>query len=498
MSREIPLPNAWLQQVGFKLGNPFSTRQAAKEPESALVRYFVPHPSFDDILGSAALPRSSFLVARRGCGKTTSQRVIYWHCRSGRMDRPVLAIPYTEFSAALRHVDENGRVPIEHHIEAILRQGLPLLMDVLAEQPEKSDAFIGGLLEELAGYLGHYTNLLTNQGLDKWLQQKGWLSQQVNAKMLRRGEGVGERPLLPFLAELLTLNDLEWNAESLAPTELLAGFVGLAQLADFQALYILIDRVDEREPMASDPEQAANLLESLVTNLPVMELENTAFKLFITPEVMAALQQHSGLRLDRLLARDISWTEQDLQYLLDRRVEVFTEGALPSLDAVSESGNLVAQMATKAQGSPRTMLRLAEWLLYWHHVRIGDGQALLLTKADLDKAIQSLDQEQQSSIEVGSSLPKGLWLDEKRQVWREGKCLGHLSPLLHALFEYLYEHRNQVCTMVAISDAVYGNDLTSDETIRKLAVRLRKEIEPEPRHPRYIIKVPGGYVLEEA
>ncbi len=103
-----------------------------------------------------------------------------------------------------------------------------------------------------------------------------------------------------------------------------------------------------------------------------------------------------------------------------------------------------------------------------------------------------------------------LLIDEaSKKVWMEGRQI-ILSPQEFDLLLYLYQHQGQLCSRTNITDEVFADsyepDMSASERRRmdegrlnSTMSRLRKKIEPNPNHPKYIIAVRGqGYRLELA
>ena len=101
-----------------------------------------------------------------------------------------------------------------------------------------------------------------------------------------------------------------------------------------------------------------------------------------------------------------------------------------------------------------------------------------------------------------------LFIDEGSQkVWVEGRQVV-LSPQEFDLLHYLYDHKGRLCDRTTIAEEVFGVSYEADvSTSEKKSMeegrlnstmsRLRKKIEPNPNHPKYIISVRGqGYRLE--
>lgn len=70
---------AWLKEHGFT-GNPFALREAGREER--LSEYFVEGPHYDEIKGSTDDPRTAFVFAARGCGKSAYRVMIQRSCRA--------------------------------------------------------------------------------------------------------------------------------------------------------------------------------------------------------------------------------------------------------------------------------------------------------------------------------------------------------------------------------------------------------------------------------
>lgn len=513
MEREPNLQLTWLRDIGFSRGNPFTTREASGEA-SALVQYFVLRPGFGDVVGSARQPRSALLCARRGAGKTTSRLALELQCRAGQMDAPVLPVSYVDFERPLGAAGAPEWITPTHHTDEIVRLGLLALFDALAERPERAVGFVGGLRRQLVAYLSHYTDRLDDVGLDEWLAGRGMLSETCQAEALRRGAVPSGDTFLRFLAGLL-------GAERAAllpaggPTETFAAFLRLARRAGFESVYVLIDRVDEQEPMAGDPEQAAALVAPLVGDLVLMDVAHAAFKFFITPEVLAALSARLGraFRPDRLVVRDISWDVAALQELLDRRVSVFSDGLLPSLDAVAEMGGVTAQLAAAADGSPRDLLRLAEWLLFWQYQRAGSTLAFTLTAEDVARAIESFGREREAFAAMPAepptppappAAPAGrIRIDEAGEVWVGARRVGHLSKMRARLLRYLLANEGRVLSYDQIGQALYDENWTlrgmTNDSVDGLVKHVRAALALGPAASEVIRKVPdeGGYVFRQ-
>jgi DNA-binding response OmpR family regulator len=99
-------------------------------------------------------------------------------------------------------------------------------------------------------------------------------------------------------------------------------------------------------------------------------------------------------------------------------------------------------------------------------------------------------------------LPEGqLRLDEDGRVWIGERRVATLAGLSQKLLACLFEHEGQVVNNRMIVEA-YGEkfiegDSAREQSIRQEVSRLREDVEPDPKRPRYILTERGkGYRLK--
>jgi len=89
---------------------------------------------------------------------------------------------------------------------------------------------------------------------------------------------------------------------------------------------------------------------------------------------------------------------------------------------------------------------------------------------------------------------------ETRSVEVPGRPVQRLTALEFRLLYNLILYRGQVLPTQTLVDRVWGyrSNPEDRDLVRGLISRLRAKIEPDPRHPRYVLTVPGvGYVLRQ-
>jgi two-component system, OmpR family, KDP operon response regulator KdpE len=88
---------------------------------------------------------------------------------------------------------------------------------------------------------------------------------------------------------------------------------------------------------------------------------------------------------------------------------------------------------------------------------------------------------------------------ERREVTVDGRSI-HLTPKEYDMLHYLLTHVGKLVTHTALLRAVWGPEYADSRPYLHVFVgQLRRKIEPDPGHPRYIVTEPGvGYRLADS
>jgi two-component system KDP operon response regulator KdpE len=123
----------------------------------------------------------------------------------------------------------------------------------------------------------------------------------------------------------------------------------------------------------------------------------------------------------------------------------------------------------------------------------GTDELLARIRACLRRAQASVDEES------GTLVRADLTIDfERHRVFRGPEEI-RLTPKEFELLSFLARHPGKVLTRRAILKAVWGSHAVSEpQYLRVLMASLRKKIEPDPSHPKYVLTEPWvGYRFSE-
>lgn len=299
--------------------------------------------------------------------------------------------------------------------------------------------------------------------------------------------------------------------------------------AGVAAIYFLIDGVDELTETNINPENAAQLLLPLLTDLALLETQYVAFKFFLPLEIENKLKRSGKIRFDRfeLFKDDWQWNVEKLMELLHLRLTYFSDGAITSLAEISDTPDIDIQMCEAAEGSPRNLIRLGSYLMNEHKQLLtqagNDSQPI--SQVALDKAIIMLEDATNQEVgyssvaiqptvirQVGETATVTLKRNTKKLILVKGsdvyidgvRLKDGPSGYELKLLQILYENRGKTCSKDELLNYIYYDEkekpvdsddekekfVGSDDQLAGTLKRLRKKLN-EPEKQYYVETVWG-------
>ena len=106
----------------------------------------------------------------------------------------------------------------------------------------------------------------------------------------------------------------------------------------------------------------------------LLESEHCAFKFFLWDQIETYLREGGEFRADRVPIFQLSWTQQELEQMLSKRLMAFSANAVDNLNQISEASldfNAHKLVCYLGNGSPRDVIRLAASIVD-EHTKTGD------------------------------------------------------------------------------------------------------------------------------
>lgn len=345
----------FLKQFGFEQ-DPFASTNAADEPN--LSDYFVEPPYFASVMGNPRNPKSHIVLAPRGGGKTAQRRMIEDASRGAN----ILCVTYDTFELPERF--KLADASWEYHAEQIARL---LIVGILAhlldnktsvERLDKtSKEFLGIYIQRFLGSLTEKQFAQAVRSIKSFPEKAGELLRRFSGPLSAVVGAVLRHFNLPT-PEVKAAAAKELRGESLRLD--LARLAGIVKDLGFDSTYILVDRVDEIPQTTTDAAKTLQFIHALVTDLPTLELDGTAFKFFLWDLIEQDLRD-SGGRPDRVPIYTLAWSAEDLQEMIARRLSALSFGRVKRLTEMFCPGlgiDADMLMSHLAAGSPRDLIRM--------------------------------------------------------------------------------------------------------------------------------------------
>lgn len=489
----------WLKRHGF-FANPFADQEANREKR--LTEYFVETPYYDDVMGLPTNPRSIVVYAGRGSGKSAHRLMVAQACRPKSRSSSVLAVEYDSFGRLAEQIgagSEIGGSLLRRHLAAIMERTVEALIGSLCSDPNLASSFpleragrlkyfwerYGVTVDDPSLYFGLLRSQCSRPLDFEWSAfRTAWHSEDLLS--LIEGSCLRENSRAMLLAELVDVPSDRINETLLSVAALYELLVALVRSSRLEAVYVLVDRVDEAHALADRPDRVADMLTPLIGELPLLECPGAAFKFFIPDDVARILAERPGIRTDRILFRELHWQDEMMEELLSARLSYFSDGKIAALGELCEP-DLAAEVDAKivefALGVPRNLLRLAEELILAHCSR--SGETLLLSRSDWQEA---LARYHGTTSVPGLRAPTHppLRLHPRTRTVTVGSRTVSLTEALFDLLWFMAQRPGKVVPNHKLWEFAGSHD-----ALRSSVSRIRRQIEQDARKPDYLVTVRG-------
>jgi len=345
--------NEYLNNLGFKI-NPFQFSNADKETEF-LSDYFIKPDYFEDIWGNPYEPVSSIIYAPRGAGKT-AQRVMIEKRTKDHDD--ILAISYTNHD--LTQFKSINEISLSYHLTFLNRLLLVSLFKRVEDDSFNFDEVYSFIERQ---YIYKITRIylyntpasfpnqaisslktLTDRAVDLWNGFKEPITNVI--KQITKSKGLE-----------IDLSKIEIDKKlEISHKDNFFNIIELLVKANYNSIFILIDKVDEQSLTGNNPEASYKLIEDLIKDLELLETPKVSFKFFLWD----ALKPYTAIsaRPDRVFSYDLNWDWGQISNMLDKRVESYSDGKIKNFIAMFATKKLFGRIILFSDLSPRDCIRI--------------------------------------------------------------------------------------------------------------------------------------------
>lgn len=443
------------------------------EEEPWLFDVLEPPPEFDLIRGS----RSTIVFGEAGSGKSAICRMLKQAAQHGEGGKRRLLVEWRP---------RPPKVAAEISTELVDEQ-LREILDLCAERT--------------LNYLAHQP--ITFYNAPRWAQEvltwfvRTHLRGDLELRMGQLQSEIDEAgaKLLGEFAVWAVREVLEPDA---APEYVIRELIKALDKVEVSGVWVLVDDLDVWTEAA--PELLSNGLTAFLSTLALFEQNSFAFKIFLSSDLERHLSGVSGITRRRVGVHYLRWSPQKLERVVVRRLSKALGSSFNGLEAICEDKSLLNWLERCGGYTP------AGWLEY---VRPLAAAYLEQQRAGKQRPITKKEW-----LEIRRRHPPQLSLDREHRRVRVGERVSkELTEQQFALFEYMYNRAGKICArgeLHFLADLKLAHEPVAGESnyespndysgqLETAIWRLREALEPEPKHPFFIITVKGkGYRLENA
>lgn len=384
------------QSLSLK-GNPFEHYNAEKEPDIAA---YAVRPPYLETIAQRAIGLSSFILfGARGAGKSATRLTVYKEAWEAAAREPSIAQPFivnlTDFGQILDKFKRGQLTDKDICTLAaffVIEQMFAWLSSLEDEDREKrlseldkhDEALVIALLEGLYLTIPEMDRDISTSEAFKLLgsawttKSKIWIARRwgsvsnIFAGLLHVfvKNKVDENLDIKDSAERILISLVGDSANT--PRAILSKLVELSRMFGFTGVCILVDKLDETSETDNSVEATARLIHPLLANIQLLEVDGFSWMFFVWGNVEDHFNSKLKIRLDKIANAKIVWTVEQLQQMLDRRIEFYSEGKIKFSEIFAEdidSALIFKELCALSLCSPRELIRLMDTLFREHDAR---------------------------------------------------------------------------------------------------------------------------------
>lgn len=382
---------ALLEKWGFD-ANVFNADEARKEMRLDSV---MEYPDwFLEVLGNVKNTSFIIITGPRGSGKSSIRRSIVDHCKN-RIGNDILGgsvlcinIDHDSPNWVKNFVLNPKRPSVDYFCEEIVEQLLVAILtyseiDNFKKLLDRKEAFfLERQIYKLQETRPDDVSTMADRLLSKYKKIR-------NSEALKDWLGV----LTAVFGNQVSLENRSIETPAIDDLPLMLQIV---KKCGFDAVYILVDEIDEYDLTNGKPDFAAEIVVPILSSINLLEKDSLGLKFFLSAPVYQKLEKTSKnlnmeIRYDRTLQPDpyvLDWNDHNISVMLKKRLMSYSDKKINSLNGfcTPDVGDIDQQIVKFAHSNPRHMIQLSDRIVRYA-ARKAYAVNCCITKQILDSAL---------------------------------------------------------------------------------------------------------------
>ena len=247
----------------------------------------------------------------------------------------------------------------------------------------------------------------------------------------------------------------------------------LIKKSGFNGVTILIDKIDEYHELSGNKEKIITFYESWLKDNNLLMADNYSLGITIWNQIKHPLNKR-GVRFDKIKLIDITWDQDDLIKILQKRLDYFSQLGVAVMHNLFDDIGALDRILILANNSPRDLIRIIS--------TIYDEQQNLNFKA---KSLSRLSVERGIARFIINYDYDSFFPIDQNIKFELGELLNYLSKIEDIEFNYNYLNNKlkmseeNIDLIISIWEKY---ELVKKEVNRETGVKLIKVIDPKIRY----------------
>ncbi len=141
---------------------------------------------------------------------------------------------------------------------------------------------------------------------------------------------------------------------------ILSDFAEIIKASGFVNVVIFFDKIDEYTRLNNNISAVAEFLKSVLKDTTIL-MDNSYSIVFSIWDAIKPELTNGGVRFDKIKPFDITWTNEDIRLIIEKRINYFSNGKI-TLNRLIKDSKIVEDVISLSNHSPRYIFRLLSYI----------------------------------------------------------------------------------------------------------------------------------------